>query len=521
VKTRARIAWLCLVAAVLAACPAKHVARTEILLEVDAGPMLRRMASELRIEIATGPKGTKMLAAVKPETFDVSKAGFQWPASLALVASSDHENNELEVTVTAISGGDPLARGRVRTSFLPGKTLLLRTSLFDVCLGYFDCGAAETCISEAGKAACTSSRVDAAKLPVFHKAAGEATSQLDAGSDASAEPQMSSEAGVSDAGPADAGETDAARDAGNDGGAKPDAAPTCTASGPEDCYNGVDDDCDGHIDCADSACSSSMCAPAGTTVGVLVPANQVCPIGFRRTTTLMHQGVVDPGCEGCGCSPVATTCTVHAFLYPDQTSCSADSGNTGGMNVGAVTYTCGAPVTTNYVQAWRVSMAASTDACTAAGNATPVAPTWTRDMKLCTTLNAGGGCKNDFACVPKVEGAPACAERHTAQCPASTTKQTWSTGFDDSRSCGACECSATGGGCGNVVAQMYTDYSCPGTTTPPITSSLHDGAKDCGLNVYSPPVQLAGAPTDPTCSAHALVVGALTETGSLELCCTP
>ena len=33
---------------------------------------------------------------------------------------------------------------------------------------------------------------------------------------------------------------------------------TCVPTGAENCFNGVDDDCNGHVDCDDPACGSGV-----------------------------------------------------------------------------------------------------------------------------------------------------------------------------------------------------------------------------------------------------------------------
>jgi hypothetical protein len=84
--------------------------------------------------------------------------------------------------------------------------------------------------------------------------------ELDAGSD---------DAGSgSDAGPVDAGRPDAGRpDAGRPDAGTPDAGPTdggCDAgAGVELCFDGVDNNCNGLVDCAEPSCATAMCGLNG------------------------------------------------------------------------------------------------------------------------------------------------------------------------------------------------------------------------------------------------------------------
>jgi hypothetical protein len=75
-------------------------------------------------------------------------------------------------------------------------------------------------------------------------------------------------------------------DAGTDAGA--DASP-CEPRGPETCFNGQDDDCNGVVDCADSACdSTAMCVPGDDSTGILVGQDEACPEGYTEREQLLH-----------------------------------------------------------------------------------------------------------------------------------------------------------------------------------------------------------------------------------------
>lgn len=89
--------------------------------------------------------------------------------------------------------------------------------------------------------------------------------------------------------------------------------------GSEDCLNGVDDNDDGLVDCADPLCSDFECvADSGPApIGVLVGALDACPDGYTREQPL-RRGVVATGCSGCGCE-VRTDCAYKVQLFSDTT----------------------------------------------------------------------------------------------------------------------------------------------------------------------------------------------------------
>ncbi len=63
-------------------------------------------------------------------------------------------------------------------------------------------------------------------------------------------------AGAGGGGPGTAGSVGTGGHAGSGGSAG--AGGACVKTGPEDCFNGIDDDCDGAIDCADSDCGPTV-----------------------------------------------------------------------------------------------------------------------------------------------------------------------------------------------------------------------------------------------------------------------
>ncbi|HEX2675001.1 MAG TPA: hypothetical protein VHM19_00140, partial [Polyangiales bacterium] len=362
---RASSAFLsCVCAAlVLASCTkTKTEPRTEILIRVDAGALVRGMADHLRVELSSGA-GEEKLVEVDPELFDVSRASFHWPASLALVAKPSHASYAFEVSATAEKDGKALARARVRSKFIGGKTLLLDVVLQDVCIGRLDCASDETCVADGDQAKCVPATV---KPETLH--------ELKPGTDAGGEALP----GNQDAAP-------------GDGGGNSDSGSGNT--GKEDCWNGSDDDDDGDIDCADSDCKPvAVCVPEGDRVGALVPKSSACPAHFDGTKTLLHQGLQDDGCTGCSCT-ADTNCVSDVFYFPDDASCTSATFPYGaayyigtvGIAVCDAQHLTMNPLTTNFASpaGWAAGKFRATDSCQAMGTAEPVVPSWSKSDNFC------------------------------------------------------------------------------------------------------------------------------------------
>jgi len=520
----------------LASCKSNTVVpRTEVLLQIEAERLVKLAADHMQIEISSGPQGGELTQS-EAEEYDLVSDEFNWPASLALMAKPGHEDHVFEVTIHIDARGKRVARSKVKSSFIKHQTLLLKTLLYGECLNKLDCDEAQTCVAPDGTARCESGEIAASTLPRFTVGgdrAGEPAA--DGGEGAAGAAQEGGSGGQRAAG--SGGQRAAAGSSGGGGGGQSGAqagggstagaaggAPACERRGAEQCDNGVDDDCNGKLDCADPACSEvTQCVPNGSVVGVLVPETSVCPLGYDKGVQLIHRGLNDPGCGGCSCRPVPTTCTPHAWLYATTTECTADippysAGKQAMVAIpqkpGCTSGPVGSSVGIETPAGWRAKVVKSEDACSSSGSAIALPPTWGTTMKLCMTSAKRNGCNVGQACVPKPSTGQVCAQRELAACPGSTSLQTWQREYTDERTCGSCGCSARGGSCSQIVVNLGHDWSCN-----TVDSSLKDGEKTCVLSTYSPPAFYDGFPLDPTCSASAPVTGSVKPASPLELCC--
>jgi hypothetical protein len=300
----------------------------------------------------------------------------------------------------------------------------------------------------------------------------------------------------------------------------------CIPSGPEKCFNNIDDDCDGKIDCADSDCapSQAQCValdPTSGKIGVGAGAGLPCPTGYGSPTMIMSG--LNPGtCSGCSCQPAQVTCQTTIYGFKDAASCAggAQGVNLGGwkttsegtqcsimpnwLSLGANDYTYGVAVD---------PFTANASSCTPVGTPALKPATWFATTQFCNTASIGGGCAAGSVCVPASPQASICELYDGAHaCPTGTQESDWNTGYSGTQSCGACSCGSASPSCVNVNMTVGSDYTCSGAAT------LASGGRNCFPNgVYHPGVSLGG--TTAGCPAQSPVSGTLTPTGRVTLCC--
>jgi len=287
---------------------------------------------------------------------------------------------------------------------------------------------------------------------------------------------------------------------------------------PEDCFDLMDDNGNGMTDCADPVCAGqALCASVpdqgGFEAGVFVEVGDPCPAGFEGSETLVHRGM-QPECEGCGCTPEATTCRAELWTYASAGDCNADTTLTGGIRYGDITETCTPePVSYGY-GGGRAVITVTDQTCATSGS--PV-PSWQTTKKFCAAARHGAGCGPQEVCVPRTAPALQCAlGSGTQACAAYTTVESdWYTGPNDASACEACGCTAEGGSCEGYEIAIGSDYTC--VDIPP--AILGDGEKSCTYS-YSPPAKTQGSPAPPSsCTATALLAPGTTPTGPTTICC--
>ena len=254
----------------------------------------------------------------------------------------------------------------------------------------------------------------------------------------------------------------------------------------ENCVNGVDDDGDATIDCADADCQAAgfVCAPPlpngfkGPYVfgqGAGLPA---CP-STHPTEVLTGGDIVSAGpavCAGvsCGCGPPSTVgCSGVTVDYYGDTACSGSPKWT--KTPGTLTCTSG-----NFVHCtsgcaypsaaivdYGTPLAAS--ACAATSSGSPVLPavSWGNPARGCAVSKAAAGGCSAGTCVQKA-AAPyqrvCVVASGSLVCPSPyTQKSQVKTGLNDTRSC-SCQCNSADLACSATVKDYYGSI-CTGSGT--------------------------------------------------------
>lgn len=314
-----------------------------------------------------------------------------------------------------------------------------------------------------------------------------------------------------------------------EGGGGSSSSGVCTPAGAEDCFNGADDDCNGKTDCEDPACDAvAVCEPLALAApsGVVVSEAEACPDGYTADEQLIHRKLEDGGCAGCDCKVPTPTCTGDVWYFESAGACSLGTSVSGGTYAGNYGAMCSPnPINSSgssFVFGVRTSAWKIQETCTPSGTATPVPAAWGTTMKFCRADAEGKGCGAGSTCVKKT----AATAQHCALAAGSssctgfaTTQSDWYTGFTDSRTCGACDCKASGGSCAPVQLAVGSDYAC--YPTPVVNQSSKQCFTDKPNGIYSPPVQLVNKGKIGTCTTSAPVVGSLDPTGQSTLCCQP
>jgi hypothetical protein len=296
----------------------------------------------------------------------------------------------------------------------------------------------------------------------------------------------------------------------------------------ESCFNGMDDDCDGNADCADSDCTpTTQCVPdPGDTfrVGVqLASAAATCPTSFNTGRTVIRKDPrsASPSCDGCSCGGPQIDCTVHSVCgYQMANACPLPG----------CTYLTVSPPSPDgcYVFEDSASLYFGFQISRSNGpeirrcsivTGLPKVPAivWGREATFCQAERSSrAGCPGGNICVPR-QTATVCAVTAGAKsCPTGfrTREVDWFLDADDRRTCdpATCSCEATGGTCPTTVS-FGPDQECGGTV------QMEIGTTQCLDLIYNPGFRLIGTQTPPSCAQSNRVTGTLAGKNQQTLCC--
>jgi hypothetical protein len=301
----------------------------------------------------------------------------------------------------------------------------------------------------------------------------------------------------------------------------------CKATGPEQCTNGVDDDCNGLTDCADPACQTQgytcvVPAPNGwDTVAFDATSQAGCPTGLtQKKVDVDPTNLSAPAQCGCACTPGGTvSCengNIGVKFGPDDT-CSMTTaitfpGNDGNCNTQQIV-----------VQPFsQVTPPLSGGTCTAAPTTT-VPPTGATQGEYCNGEKAfGGGCTGGQVCALAPAGYQGCIH-HGGQvaCPGDGYATQHAVGtLQDTRNCSPCSCNGTPTATCAGTWTFYTSNNCSGSSVSiPADGTCHPTSEPPPATYNS--TVLAATPTNLACVQPAAPspTGSVALNGADTVCC--
>jgi hypothetical protein len=241
-------------------------------------------------------------------------------------------------------------------------------------------------------------------------------------------------------------------------------------TGPENCTNGVDDDCNGLTDCADPACVQAgyVCvdpAPSGWAYVALATSDQPgCSSAFAQANNVD----VDPGNVPAQCS-----CTCEVGATPTcGTSVVAQYGLTATCATASPTFTTDGGCTNNPLVVdpfAQIAVPAATGGSCAPNTTTTLPTTGATQGQICTGESAfGGGCTGGQVCAAAPSPFAACVSHSGQQsCPSgSYTAQHFAGTINDTRACGSCSCGGTPTAACSLTWTFYSNPNCNGSSLP-------------------------------------------------------
>jgi len=295
-------------------------------------------------------------------------------------------------------------------------------------------------------------------------------------------------------------------------------APSCVSRGAEDCFNGIDDDCNGDIDCEDSACSGpAECqpVPSGAELGYFaVPGDTTCPSGY--TLLDLHRDLQVPTqCTGCSCvSPTDLLCDSGIYGHGSKPCPSYEFA---GQLYPVFNDRCTALPSDPNIHYYSIR---GTSQCTAAGTPALAETTWAESAIFCLADRVGAGCGAGKACVPA--DAPAWCTLGSGGCSAdyADDRGTWYEGVDDQRGCTDCQCGLGTADCTASYIGLYPDAGC-GTNAMPL-QSVPDQGDACGLSFPPQSARIIGNPVagSGSCLPNNFMTGDATPSNGHNACCT-
>ncbi|MBI4953292.1 MAG: hypothetical protein HY908_14770 [Myxococcales bacterium] len=317
--------------------------------------------------------------------------------------------------------------------------------------------------------------------------------------------------------------TTASGGAGGQGG---DATGGAGGAGLENCLDGVDNNGDSHVDCADPQCSAVGFAcrpePGPGWVGPIVLQDAALDCPARWPAAVMSGGAsVTFAATVCGCTcggAVDVTCDTvqNVGRYADAACNTASMLNQ--FPIGACTNLQNG-ASFGAIEVMPVPCSGGTCPPVPGVNKPPA--TWVEPSEACAPGGTPGGC-DDGRCAPPGGASLVCVAKQGAQqaCPAGyPTGRTIFTAMNDTRGCTACNCGPAAPGTCDTMLHFYANGTCAapagavlpddGVCTPMDPQEIFLSARPVLLGTNSATCE----PSDPT------PTGTVTAATPYTVCC--
>ncbi len=316
----------------------------------------------------------------------------------------------------------------------------------------------------------------------------------------------------------DTGMPDSSRDTGPDTGTD-----ACVPSGAENCTDGIDNDCDGKVDCEDPACTAYACVPAvpaGWVYTAVSPAPVACPGNSVSLGPVVVDPITTPATCGCSCSPsTPPSCTTGSIFAGYGGACGTSE--LFPSNNGACTTFTGARSPSPFILVDALPPSGGSCAAMPAFNVPPQPPP---SVACRASGPLGKGCSGGQVCAPKGSSSACVAQAGQTSCPAGYgNAHALATSVSDTRGCSACTCGTPTASCTGASWDLYQQTNCSDMT--PLTLTV-DGNCD-SVNNPSPgsaytAYKYFAHPANVSCagaSSGSTATGSVTLGGPEKLCC--